>query len=98
MQPELRKNYAAFRSTRVLWLKNSDEADLVTFMRLDTNDEFVIIINFSNRPLNGSVDVMNSGDFQPVSILGMPRIAAADFPSLHLGAFEWRIYHRVLLH
>ena len=34
---QLRKQYPAFRNHHVVWLKNSDEADLVTLMRLDGN-------------------------------------------------------------
>ncbi len=93
---QLRKKYPAFRNNRVVWLRNSDVADVVTFMRLDANDQFVVIINFSNRPVSGKVEVMNSGDFKPVQISGMPKPADGDFPAFHLGAFEWRIYHRAV--
>ncbi len=47
----LRKKHPAFRNDRVIWLKNSNDADVVTLMRLDQNDEFVIVINF--QPANG---------------------------------------------
>src|SRR6266571_740936 len=50
---KLRKQYAPFHNGRVVWLRNSAEADLVTFMRLDGKDEFVVAINFSNRPVVG---------------------------------------------
>ncbi len=95
---QLRKQYAAFHNNRVIWLRNSDEANLVTLMRLDANDEFVIVINFSNRPATGRVEVMNSGDFKPVRISGMPKWSGADFPVFHLGGFEWQIYHRTVPH
>ena len=92
----LRKQYAPFRSNRVIWLHNSNEADVVTIMRLDGKDEFVIIVNFSNRPVSGNVEVMHSGDFQALQISGMPVTPANDFPRFHAAAFEWRIYHRVV--
>jgi cyclomaltodextrinase len=95
---QLRKQYPAFCNNRVGWLRNSDEADVVTLMRLDGNDEFVVVINFSNRPVSGKVEVMNSRDFQPVQISGIPKPAGGDFPLFHLGGFEWRIYHRVVPH
>ena len=44
---KLRKQYPAFRNDRTVWLHNSDEANLVTLLRLDEKDEFVIVINFS---------------------------------------------------
>jgi glycosidase len=50
---KLRSQYPAFRNDRVVWLHNSDEANLVTLMRLDDKDELVIVINFSNRPSTG---------------------------------------------
>jgi glycosidase len=95
---QLRKQYPAFRNNRVIWLRNSDAANVVTLMRLDANDEFVAVINFSDRPVSGQVEVMNSGDFQPVQISGLSRPPAGDFPIFHLGAFEWRIYHRTVPH
>jgi cyclomaltodextrinase / maltogenic alpha-amylase / neopullulanase len=92
----LRKEYAPFRNGRVVWLRNSNEASLVTFQRADEQNEFVMVINFSNRPVNGQVEVSNGEDFKPVQIAGMPRVPNQDFPSVHLGGFGWRIYQRSL--
>jgi hypothetical protein len=67
-------------------------------MRLDDNDEFVVVINFSNRPVIGQVEVQNSEEFKQVTISGMPQPPGDDFPLFHLGAYEWRIYHRTVTH
>ena len=93
---QLRKQYPPFRSDRVIWLRNSDEANLVTLMRLDEKDEFVVAINFSNRPIVGWVEVMHDQDFKPVRISGMPECPPAGFPLFRLSGFEWRIYHRAV--
>jgi len=93
---KLRKQCAAFRTEGVNWLRNSDEADLVTFMRQDTNDEFVVVINFSNRPATGRVEVKNEQDFKPLRFAAMPDCPLNGFPALHLNAFEWRVYRRTL--
>jgi glycosidase len=93
---KLRKQYAPFRSERLIWLRNSNEADLVTFLRLDDKDEFVVAINFSSRPLLGWVEVMNDQQFKPLKFPGMPEVPAAGFPLFRLGGYEWRIYHRVV--
>jgi glycosidase len=90
----LRREYPAFTNDRVIWLENSQPANLVTFMRLEGNDEFVVVINLSNRPIVGSVKVMHAGEFRPVSIAGAPPPADARLPLFELGDFEWRIYHR----
>ena len=65
---ELRKRYPCFENHQVTWLHNSDENDVVSFMRSDDKDQFVVVINFSNRPLSGSVDAA-----------GRPIQAAPDF-------------------
>ena len=93
---KLRKQYAPFRGDRVVWLKNSNDADLVTLMRLDDKDEFVVVINFSNRPQIGWVEVMNEQQFKPVTITGLPDPPAAGFPLFRLNGFDWRIYHRAV--
>jgi cyclomaltodextrinase / maltogenic alpha-amylase / neopullulanase len=92
----LRRQYPAFCNQRVVWLQNSDPGDLATLMRSDDHDEFVVVVNFSNRPVNGRVQVPNDKDFKPVPVSGMPKIPDGDFPDMHLGGFEWRIYHRAV--
>jgi len=93
---KLRKEYGAFRNDEVIWLRNSNEADLVALLRLDKSDEFVVVINFSNRPTVGWVDVQHATEFKSVKISGMPDSAPGGFPLFRLGGFEWRIYHRAL--
>jgi cyclomaltodextrinase / maltogenic alpha-amylase / neopullulanase len=92
----LRKAYPAFGNDRVIWLHNSDEANLVTIMRLDNKDEFVIVINFSNRPLTGWVEVLHDREFKPVKMAGLPELPAEGFPLFRLNGFEWRVYHRAV--
>ena len=93
---KLRREYAPFRNDSVTWLRNSDEANLVTFMRNDNQDEFVVVINFSNRPEAGSVEVPNALEFKPLKITGLPESKSSNFPHFRLNGFEWSIYHRVL--
>jgi cyclomaltodextrinase len=93
---QLRQQYPAFRSDRVIWLRNSDEASVVTLMRLDGKDEFVVLVNFSNRPIVGWVEVMHAEEFKPLQIAGMAEAPAAGFPLFRLNGFEWRIYRRAV--
>ncbi len=92
----LRKEHSALRGGRVEWLPNSADEGLVTFERADESQELVVVINFSNRPLNGQVEVGDSQEFKPVRIAGTPAARDGDFPSVHLGGFEWRVYQRNL--
>jgi glycosidase len=93
---KLRRQYPAFSNDRVVWLHNSDEANLVTLMRADDKDEFVTVINFSNRPLSGRVEVPHDQEFKPVKIAGMTGAPADGFPSFRLSGFDWRVYHRTV--
>ena len=90
----LRREHPCFTNDRVEWLRNSEEANLVTFMRLDSKEEFVVIINFSNRPIVGWVETMHEQEFKPLKIAGLPDGAASGFPMFRLNGFEWRIYQR----
>lgn len=91
----LRHQHSAFCNDRVVWLHNSTAADVVSFMRQDDKEQFVVAINFSNRPILSSIDVGQDQEFRLVKVAGAGG-TANDFPSLHLNGFEWRIYQRPL--
>ncbi len=93
---QLRKEWPALRGGRVVWLPNSNEESLVSFKRADEHNEFAVVINFSNRPLTGRVEVNNCDEFKPLRIPGMPAVPDQDFPLVHLGGFDWRVYQRSL--
>jgi glycosidase len=90
---KLRKQYPAFRADNVAWIHNSDESNVVSFVRSDDKDEFLVVINFSNRPLSGSVDSQMAKEFKPLKLAGMSE-GITSLPTLKLNGFEWRIYHR----
>ena len=92
----LRKHYPCFENDRVTWLPNSDENNVVSFMRADDQDEFVVVINFSNRPVAGRVEMKDDKGFQPVRLPGLPDGSADGLPGFQLNGFEWRIYHRLV--
>src|SRR6185295_12835578 len=49
-----RRSSMALRRGTLEWVRNSDEARVVTFVRRAGNDEVLVAINFSNRPFSGS--------------------------------------------
>jgi glycosidase len=91
---QLREQHPAFRTAAVHWLHNSSEATLVTYLRSDDKDDFLVAINFSNRPADGSVDLKSAAGFVPVKISGMNDAENSALPAVHLNGFQWRIYHR----
>jgi cyclomaltodextrinase len=93
---KLRRQSPAFHNDLVVWLKNTDEKSAVTFMREDESEQYVVVINFSNHTADARVEVSNPADFQLMKMKGMAECSPSDFPSMHLGGFEWRIYHRAV--
>ncbi len=89
---KLRKAHPALRSGEVVWVKNSDEKNVVSFERRDGTEEFLIVINFSNRPCDVRVDGRDSRTFTPVQLMGTR--ADGQLPNIQLHGFEWRIYRR----
>jgi glycosidase len=92
----LRKQYPCFETGRVEWLRNSDETNLVSLTRTDDRDEFLVVINFSNRPLQATIEMKDAQGYSPVKIPGLESSNGGALPSIHLNGFEWRIYHRRL--
>ena len=91
---QLRKRNPAFRTADVQWLHNASEAALVTYLRSDDKDQFLVAINFSNRPLDSQVDLKDAAGYVPVPISGLQSSTNNRLPAVHLNGFEWRIYHR----
>lgn len=91
---QLRHDYPMLCNSRVDWLYNSDETDLLTFRRADDKDEFLVIINFSNHPLNGTLNLSDINGFTPVKIADTQNSDESLSSTIHLNGFEWRIYHR----
>jgi len=91
---KLRKAHPAFRNEHVVWLTNSKPDSLVTFLRSDDKDTFLIAINFSNRPLQVQMDLKNNNStrFKAIKIHGQESSSDSALPELRLDGFEWRIY------
>src|SRR2546429_6825121 len=103
----LRKASDALRRGSLEWLRNSDEARVVTYLLRRNDEEVLIAINFSNRPFNGSIEIANGAAFTDLTPdVGPPlppdapapeRAARARInalPTLFLDAWGYRIFLR----
>ena len=52
----LRRSHAALCQGETVWLHNSDEARVLTFLRRDESEEFLVCANLSSRQFVGTVD------------------------------------------
>jgi cyclomaltodextrinase / maltogenic alpha-amylase / neopullulanase len=93
---KLRKQYPALYNGEVVWLENSASAEVVSFLRRDAKDEFLVLINFSSRRVTGSVELQNAEGFGLVNISGRSNPVDPHLPDFTLGGYGWYIYHRNL--
>ncbi len=91
---ELRRQYPALTSGQLTWLPNSESSKVVSFLRQDDKDEFVVVINFSNRPSTGSLTVDGAADFKELTISGITNNYPGNVTNFQLDGFGWEIYHR----
>jgi cyclomaltodextrinase len=105
----LRRGSEAIRRGDLLWLRNSDEARVVTYLRRAGEEEILVAINFSNRPFSGFVEVGASPSFVDVTPDVEPplppdapaperaaRARTVGLPALALDSWGYRIYRRAV--
>ena len=105
----LRKSSEALRRGEVIWLKNSDESRIVTYLRRSRDEEILVAINFSNQPFAGLVETSNGETFADVTPNVQPplppdapaperaaRTRAVALPALMLDSWGFRLFHRAL--
>jgi glycosidase len=95
----LRRKHGALRQGATEWIRNSDESRVVSYLRSDAAEEFLVVVNLSNRPFVGIVEVASGGfvEVTPGSDvadrLGNSSTSAA-LPALVLDAWEFRIWRK----
>jgi cyclomaltodextrinase len=93
---KLRKQYAAFYNGDVIWVTNTAPGEVVSLLRQNAEDEFLVLINLSSSHVTGSVTLSNAESFEPVNISGSPNPVDTHLPDFNLGGYGWFIYHRTV--
>ncbi|HOX55589.1 MAG TPA: alpha-amylase family glycosyl hydrolase [Candidatus Paceibacterota bacterium] len=91
---KLRKKYAAFCNEDVIWVQNSAPGEVVSFLRRDAKDEFLVLINLSSRRAAGTLEMPSQEGFGAVKITGMPEPLNTALPDFNLNGYGWYIFHR----
>jgi glycosidase len=87
----LRREHPVLQQGATIWLHNSDEQHVVSYLRRSENEEFLIAVNLSNTPFRGSVEA--TGNWKEIILpVSKPKPAAVPFVSLN--AFEARIFQK----
>ena len=90
----LRHAHPALQQGDTEWLENSDAGRILSFLRRAGGEEFLVVINTTNRPFFGTVAVPPAG-WADVTPGGDPaRRVAPVLPVVTLAAWEFRVYRR----
>ena len=100
-----RAQQTALRSGDTIWIHNSDEAHVLTYLRRSPDEELLITINLSATPFRGTVECPGSWaevkvpDYNPYRNTNGQNGPQADdheaaLPALSLNSFQFRIFHR----
>ena len=87
---ELRKDHPALQQGETVWLHNSDEQHVVSYLRRAGNEKFLVVVNLSNTPFRGTVEAQGGGWKEIELSVAKPEAEAVPFVSLN--AFGARIF------
>ena len=87
----LRKQHAAVQQGEIVWLRNSDEQHVLTYMRRSGTEQFLIAVNLSNTPFHGTVEV-EKAEWREVALPAEQVVSRSTLPELGLGAFQYRVF------
>ena len=103
----LRRAHEALRRGDLEWVRNSDEARVVSYLRRTAGEEVLVAINLSNSPFVGLVEAGNGAAFTDVTPDVAPplppdapaperaaRVRRESLPALALDAWGYRIFRR----
>jgi glycosidase len=96
----LRKAHPALTAGDVVWVRNSDESRVVTFLRRSAGESLLIAINLSNQPFVGLVEAGDTGfsDITPSGIAPAAPKRESALPALSLAAWEFRVFRKQQVH
>lgn len=96
----LRRAHPALQQGETEWISNSDETRVLSYVRRSGKEEFLIAINFSNRPFTGLVGADSNARYiektpslEPANSINKPR--PVSLPAINLEAWGFRIFQRV---
>jgi len=101
----LRRARVALRRGETLWLVNSDDTRVLSFLRRGGGDEMLVIVNLSSVPWEGRVEAPAGAAYtevtpdvplpaQPGGSIPERQVRPAALPSISLDAWGFRIFDR----
>jgi len=88
----LREQHPALEQGDIVWLHNSDEQHVVTYLRRNDQEEFLVAVNLSNTPFRGTVEGQ-AGKWKELQLPGF-KPAESGVPFISLDAFGARFFQK----
>jgi cyclomaltodextrinase len=88
----LRREHRALQQGEIVWVHNSDEQHVISFLRRSDSEELLIAVNLSNSPFRGTVEA-SPGDWKEM-FLPLSKKEPSAIPSVSLNSFGARIFAR----
>ncbi len=85
----LRRAHAALRQGETEWVRNGEPDRIVSYLRRDSSEELLVVVNCSNRPFLGLVDA--AAGFADLGVGGAKPSAT---PAVSLDAWGFRVFRR----
>jgi glycosidase len=96
---QMRKAEPALTSGDLIWVNNSNQDGVVSFIRRNGNEEILVLVNLTNRITKVQVDVPARDYADAQDLLknrALPASLSADKFSCQLGAFDYVVARRVV--
>ena len=101
----LRRAHDALRRGETVWLRNSGEDRVVSYLRRGRDEEILVTVNLSSQPWSGTLDVPGGAAYTEITPpIGLPvqpgggvperETRAVELPKLGLDAWGVRIFRR----
>lgn len=87
----LRKAHPALQQGQTEWLHSSAPDRVLAYMRRAGDEEFLVVVNTSNKPFTGVVDTPVGVYMDVTPALEQPKVS---LPAVSLDAFGFRIYQK----
>ena len=88
----LRRQHPALQQGQLVWLHNSDEQHVLTYIRRTESEEFLISVNLSNTPFRGTVEA-ETGSWKEIP-LPLSEAGQTALPAVGLDAFQFRVFEK----
>jgi cyclomaltodextrinase / maltogenic alpha-amylase / neopullulanase len=88
----LRRQHPALQQGMLVWVHNSDEQHVLTYIRRVEAEEFLVAANLSNTPFRGTVEA-GAENWKEI-VLPVGKAGQSAMPGVALDAFKFRVFEK----